>query len=77
MRWSFKHKRFDIRVSVGILGVVIMTIAMQTIAGYIFGDESYYTWVGPIGMALNTAIEFLFCGAAFTLISLSQEIWNA
>jgi len=76
MAGFWKKFRFDVRVCIGLFGVIIATIALQAVAGYIFANEPLYTWAGSIGMALNTAIEFVFCGLGFILVSLSEEIWK-
>lgn len=80
MRQLFKILRdfihYDARISIGIMGVVVAVIGLQTVVGYIFNEPTAYTWSGPIGMALNTGISFVLTGTAITYISLSDKLWK-
>ena len=62
MTQFIKRFQLDLRIWIGITGVIVAGIALLTLLGYAFGEERLYNWAGSIGMALNTAIEFVFVG---------------
>ena len=50
------------------MGLLSCGVGGLTICGYIAGNPDLYTWIGEMGMALNTAILFTLQGIGFYII---------
>lgn len=53
------------RIFHAMAGVIVVIIAIMSLAGYIFKHENWYHWTTESpAMAVNTAIAFLLIGLA-------------
>lgn len=76
MKKIINRFQLDVRIWIGLVGVSVVCIALLSILGYVFGQQRFYSWNGGIGMAVNTAVEFVLVGLGFIWISLSERVWK-
>lgn len=60
--------------TIQLFGLVCTGIGGLTVAGYIAGNPTLYTWVGDTGMALNTAIIFILQGISLYIIGHNMKL---
>jgi len=69
--WLRSWRRYA--VVTGMLGALVISIAAVTLAGYLLGSESGYSWGRQFGMAIHTALAFVAIGAAILLRAWQNE----
>lgn len=70
--------RLGLRLWLLAVGAILIALGASTLLGYATAHTFLYQWDPRfVGMAPNTGVGFLICGAGFTLVALAERVWRA